>query len=848
MNNENFIELDEKNTIENYSSDSYNNDLIIFSNSISSIFDNNVGKEFNNFFNKILGKKNHEKEKKDILEISYKIAHKIELDKFKFNSYIDGLLNCEDKTEFIFNSNNVTKLSIILVGIFQKLKKKEKIKKYKEFLIEVEEIYKIQKINSIYKKYKIKNDIIDNNFNNNNNKESIFSFLDKYSNSEEENSKKIKDNFFLPKSNKIYKYPNNKKDENDDDLIELKFLVKKFEMIKKISFFLNENYYDNYYTKSICLILLNYEWLFPHLIEIEINLNNKKIFQVLNKLNLKKIKQFFNINNNNINLNFNINNQINDDKFFNIKNDNFNDENNNENENLQDSFELITNDEIEDETSNQKNFYKKNKNFFNIIIILSYFISKFNLFIIHLNIPYSFQNEIVNNLILDKINILNFNFFNFFVQKNGFKKIIIDFNSIDFDTFDKVISFVYSNISLGILKISLFPKENFFSIENIFNINNINKNFLKKFQTNNNNNEIENIVENNENLNVEILKKIFFNFKINLKKFFILLLQLDNLTEINLILELPSILLEINLYSMIILKFILNFFIYVFIKKNNQNKNIKNKIFLQNVSLISNVFLDNRKFPFLNNFFKTNFKNLTNYKIENLIIKAKFFELKNITNIIHFNLIYLNLGELDTQTFTSVINHITSSEFSIKSSLKTINLSLNKTILNFNDENVSENYYQLFTNFPKNLKNIIIYSFIEINNQDLRDLIEVCNYSTIKKIYLKFSKINFDNNNIINNTNNNINNNNIIINNSDSSTDEIDSNNKNNDNNNNNDNFNNNFNVYYIERNEKITNLILNIMFKMGEKNKNFLNYNIYFNIEKFLVKNEKKDVFVKYN
>ena len=676
--NENYLEIDEKNSIENYNENSYNNDLIIFGNSISSIIENSIGKDYKNVFDMIFPIKKEKIEKKDIFQISKKISKKFKnfFEQNKFNLCINELLNSEENTEFIFNKNNINKLFIILVGIFKKIKKSEKIKNYKEFYKKVVKIYNIKKLSSIYEKYKIinnENNFINNNLNQNKN---IFSFLDKYSISEDE--KKIKNNFFSQKK-KLYKYPNENTEK--DYLIELKFLIKKFEIIKKISFILYENYNESD-KNSFCFILHNHEWLFPNLIEIEINLNNKKIFKILNKINLNQIKQ--NLNNNNINFNLNNENLINNNKIFDIKNEiNFKEENfNNEIEN---SFELINEEDFDEEFSitNEKIFYKKYQNFFNIIIILSFYISKIKFFFIKLNIPYLFQHEIVNSLILNKnINILNFNFFNFFLQKNIFKQIIIDFNSIDYETFDKIISFIYNNNSLGKLKISLFPKENFFSIENIFNINN-NKNIFKNINFNSNNNN--NIIENNETLNVKILKNNFNIFKMNLKNFFILIQQLDNLTFISLILELPSILLEINSYSMIILKFILNFFIYIFINKNLIKKNLKNKNFLQNISLITNISFDNRKFPFLNNFFKTNFKNLINYNIENLTIKAKFFELKNIINIIHFNLTYLNLGELDIQTFTSIINYVTSSEFSIKSSLTTINLSLNKTILNFND-------------------------------------------------------------------------------------------------------------------------------------------------------------------
>ena len=131
---ENFLEIDEKNQIENYNENSYNKDLIIFGNSISSNIENNIGKDYFNIFDMIFPLSKEKKEKKDIFEISKKISknYKKYFDNKKFNFFINELLNSEENTEFVFNKNNIYKLFIILVGIFLKIREKNKIKKYNE--------------------------------------------------------------------------------------------------------------------------------------------------------------------------------------------------------------------------------------------------------------------------------------------------------------------------------------------------------------------------------------------------------------------------------------------------------------------------------------------------------------------------------------------------------------------------------------------------------------------------------------------------------------------------------------------------------------------------------------------
>ena len=127
----------------------------------------------------------------------------------------------------------------------------------------------------------------------------------------------------------------------------------------------------------------------------------------------------------------------------------------------------------------------------------------------------------------------------------------------------------------------------------------------------------------------------------------------------------------------------------------------------------------------------------------------------------------------------------------------------------------------LFIEYPKNLKEININTNASIQYIDLTKLIYSTNYNTIENIYLQFSKRSLKDEEYQKNIEKELINigNNVIIE-SDNYKD-----------------------LYFIKRTNKALNIIKNnIMINLSLKyNRNFMDYNIFSNFERFFCAKEKK-------
>ena len=122
-------------------------------------------------------------------------------------------------------------------------------------------------------------------------------------------------------------------------------------------------------------------------------------------------------------------------------------------------------------------------------------------------------------------------------------------------------------------------------------------------------------------------------------------------------------------------------------------------------------------------------------------------------------------------------------------------------------------FARLFKDYPKNLKDLKLYTSLSAEFPQIKKLFSVADYNTIENIFLKLnivSKINKK-------ENKNINNNSIKL--------------------------------HFVKRNLKIINLILKLANGLSKKiNNKFMDYNIFCGIEKFMAPNENKNVIIQCN
>ena len=193
----------------------------------------------------------------------------------------------------------------------------------------------------------------------------------------------------------------------------------------------------------------------------------------------------------------------------------------------------------------------------------------------------------------------------------------------------------------------------------------------------------------------------------------------------------------------------------------------------------------------------------------------RIIDIHNLYRIIPYNITELSIGEFDYESFEYFIEYLISSEFSVHSKLNKLKIYLSNTIVSIDETYIY--LLNLIQEYPKCLKELSINTSLSISFKKLMLLLNSSNYNTLENIFLKFSKKSLKDKEY-QNKENPINSNNFI-------------------------------NLFFVKRTIKSTNLIKsNIMMNLSLKyNKNFMDYNIFRNIEKFLCNNSKKSYYVQF-
>ena len=823
-----YIKIDGKNKLEVQSDDLMNQLLM---ESVNSSLIENIGKEINKFFVKILP----ENKDGDILKVNYALATKIKK-KFGLNK-IDTKTKCEEYMNAIINmkidpnaplalTRDINeKLSFVLMVVFKHIKKNGKFSDYEEVKLSASKLSSCQNgiLDSLQNKndsnpysYMYSNDsyIDDNDLYESENKAKTNMFFDNKVDIEPfrmSHAIQPKRNDLMNINTNMYNYKSQPLKIENKIPQEVFILREKFENIKIIKLGLrNQNSINS---ELILLdqndiiynifVLINLKLLFQNLMGIELDLSNEIIlrdeiqdvntkFEKVLKLTKKNRKltyyksenktRIYDVYKNKILLSSNNKNTTTEDI---------------ESSDTFSSYALISNT---DQKKQQEKFLNNHMHSLQMIVIYWYFITMLkDIRICNFTLPINFEDKILLMLKENKIILVDFNIFANLTGK--LSEVTMDFNSLDNRLFLQILSFLFKNSELTKCHLSLFPPEDYFEPRHLFYLLNqsgkakINKSEIKI----------------TEDIDVYILRKLSENFEINISKLFIYFINMPKLKEISLIFDIPSIIEKVSNYEMIIIKLIINLFIYI-----NQEKSTKHS-FRKITILADNLSFDNRKYPFLNPFFEDiNIYQNASSKIESLTMKFKIYNITNFYRIIPYNITHLSLGSFDLISFRYFVEYITSSEFSIHSQIKYLQITLSNSIL-IMDEECFQSLKQLLTEHPKNLEEISINTYLYASSSDIEKLLKNTNYNKIQKIQLSY---NHSENKMYKTPQKKYNNDYLIENIMD---------------------------LYYIKNDEvyeKYKNLTLNMMYKVGKKyNKNFMDYNIFSQLEKFLCNKDKKAI-----
>ena len=855
-----YIQINHKNKIEELSATSHITESMNLLNSLT-LAEENIGGEINKFFLNVLP----ENKEGETLKVLMAISNKTKTDKELLENNLSEIMNRPETDTVTLTKELSEQLSIILKEIFKKIKKKSKIKNFSELKQKTQNYLPNFNQDDILKKYKIKNstkNFIDNEVSG---IKKVFSMKNSKVNLSP-NFLKLKPQCSHEDCEILYRYKEFKKDKNSILPVEMLILMRKFTMVKKLKLTINKDYISNSiseegldnisYANNIdinieqsdiqnnILILLNLDWLFQSLVDLEVDLSNDYIIESQINLYRNILERFAKYIHKDIKITTYKNNALNKRNYDisqksifsqlyyleddDMTNDKFSTSMMTSSSNLNYSIYSNTNNNINNNINiNDDNiktglseFIKKNLCLLEMIIIYGYFIRNMSTIIrTKFILPINLGDEIYEMLRREKIFINDFHFLSFLSNKNIIYS-TINFNSLDNQTFEKLLNFLNQNQNISVCNLSFFPDEEYFRTELLFKIlQNCDENFkLKKNKrkklTFNPNAALD--LKGNEDLDNFILRKLSEYFEKNLKKFFYFLTIKTCITELSLIFDIPTILTKNGYYNNILMKFFLDLFIFIDSSKNN----------IKTLTLSSDNFVfDSRKYPILNDFCdKLYFYLKKDHKLTSLTFQIKFYNIRKIYRFIPYNLTYLSIGSFDSETFNCLVDYLTSSDYSLRAKLAKLKISLNNSVIDINRNKIYENIVRLFAEYPKGLTEISLYSFLIISYDQLYNLLMKTNYNTLPHIFMQFSiksflkdkdfenKFEFDLNTIDKN---------ICI-----KADTF-------------------INLYCIHRQKSITSLLINLMMHLGEKNKDIMQYSIYSNIEKFLCNKEKKKVLI---
>ena len=880
----NYLKITGQDKIEELDNEAYLQQCMMFSSTLSQENEDNIGKEINKFFNLILT----ENKEGEPLKVNIAMSNRFNKEKV-IDNQINYILNKNFDSELVLDEEMSENIATILTIIYQKIQSKFKFNSYQAFVNKINNYNLFER--DILKDYLIteeesrqrnmalnspaKPDYEINRFLSTSPNKSRKTVPIPDNSSKKNISTKIKNrNSTLNKTKIIYEFREKNSDKNLGFPIEILILKRKFQTIKKIKLmisnsvsrskknifdsesfsdkdnsFINVSFSSNMSEinlkqkdiQNIIFVLLNLNWLFFNIIEIEIDLSNDNIIKeqiLLYKSSLKHFSKLLKRNIKNTDYSQNKIKKINYDPLHGSIFENYVQLDEDEDEdsysssgsyslkvnafqkddnifNLNDEQKVSNTNFEENQIESFDNLIKKYQYTLQMIIISAFFMSKIpNLFFCNFTIPFNFENEILRMLQIHQIYIADFNLLSFLSDAKMIR-ITIDFNSLDNKAFQEVLSLLFKNNNLRICQLNFFPSENYFIPELLLKLlQECNSNY--KLASLNNDKSILGKIEPHEDIDIFLFKKLSEYFESNINKLFLTLCIKSTVEELSLIFNVPSLLKKIDFYLRIILKFILNIFISI----DNMKLNLKT-FNLQT----SNFFFDGNKYPFLLDFLdKIYIFSNSELNLTKLTCQMKFKNITNIYRIIPYNVMQLSIGELDYETFIYFIEYITSSQFSTHSNLLKLKINLSNSLLDIDD--AYEYLIKLFTEYPKGLKEIGINTQFIINKEQIEFLLKQMDYNTLENIFFNFNKLSLDEkgfesikNDIFIACNENVLNNNNYM------------------------------KLYFTKRTIKSTAFIMsNIMNNLSIKyNKFFMDYNIFKNMEKYICEKEEKKYMIKF-
>ena len=654
--------------------------------------DKYLGQKMDNIFNIILSKYYSKGEKiKDKLEIinllleQYRKLKKIKINDNTLSSKLCQIIALKNyTTSFSFKSNNMSEVATLLLFGFKKLKKR---------FIEYDKFFEEMK-KERNKQYNL-----------------VQSYL------------------------LMAQGTDNIKIKEGDTPVEFLLLLEAFKNVKSLEISIEEATHESIITYLI--ILLNYEWLFPFVFDLYLDLSCYKLNQEVMSVYKKKFNKFYgDFLNNGEYTDF----QIIDKILEYIKKDKENKEQNSKKE----KNKIFTKEEKEALKLKEKqnkdfndmlskiyiSIIKNNTNIFEVLLLLINFIKKLS-FVnkLVINIPDGYNIEVNDYLICNRYpNIENIQLVDFLSTINNLRELDVKFNSMEATTFEKILYMIKNNSNLKKLKLNFFPEEKeYFSTYQLLKIeeNNFLREMLKKNYVNKNSalNGLlvyDNAIKDEYNLRTKALD----NLQKSIENFFVLLQMMgekNKLESLSLVINKPFNLIDNNLFW-IMLKLFFNLLL-----EFNRELLILNEF----IFICPYFNLDNNYYSFIETFLTGINLNFKNKSMTNFHFQSQIINIPNISNLISYNLTKLTLGDLDLISFKSLVTFLHSEEFIENSKLKQLIINLNKSIIVFREcQNEISNL--IIGENPDSLVELTLSCHFNISHDNLTEILTKANGNTVE--------------------------------------------------------------------------------------------------------------------
>ena len=367
-------------------------------------------------------------------------------------------------------------------------------------------------------------------------------------------------------------------------------------------------------------------------------------------------------------------------------------------------------------------------------------------FSLDLNIPDSLQIEIDLLFKQEKLLTNNFHLLDLIDINSNLLSLNLSFNSLDSNTFIRVISLLHKNNSLREIKLNLFPDciEEYFDVNQLHKLVNLNKgkssyNNKYNFYWANYNTNICSMIDENENL----LNFLSILFEENLESLvFMLNTKIDKIKSFKIQFDIPSFLYANDKYINILHKLFIN--LIMMIETNQDELDYTPNATSTEIFEISskNFCLNSKNYQFVEEKLR-NINLNKNKRINKFILNLRFQKINYIDKIIPNYSEYVVLPHFDEYTFRGFINTMIKLEKNFLPNLERLDINLSDILFRLNNENFKLICDFFKINFPSNLREIYFnFNRIQLEDEMIDKLIEIIK-SSIKcniKINLIFTK------------------------------------------------------------------------------------------------------------